>query len=114
SDADGLPTAADVRAIGVDVGKVVEVSHDPRYPGESVATLQITDPKAVPVYSNGYANVRPKTLLGEKYVDLTVGGGPLAQPITDGGSLPIAHTGKDVSKDALFHSLEAPGREHEQ
>ena len=114
SDADGLPTAADVRAIGVDVGKVVEVSHDPRYPGETVATLQITDPKAVPVYSNGYANVRPKTLLGEKYVDLTVGGGPLADAITDGGSLPIAQTGKDVSNDEIFNSFDATARAQQQ
>ena len=73
ANADGLPTAADVRVSGVDVGRVIDVTHDAANPGETVATLQITDSKAVPVYSNGYATVRAKTLLGEKYVDLTIG-----------------------------------------
>ena len=39
SDADGVPTAADVRVSGVNVGKVVDVSHSSSYPGETVVTL---------------------------------------------------------------------------
>jgi phospholipid/cholesterol/gamma-HCH transport system substrate-binding protein len=114
SDADGLPTNADVRAIGVDVGKVAAVSHDPAYPGETVATLEISDASAVPLYSNGYASVRPKTLLGEKYVDLTVGGGATAEPIAAGGYLPIAQTGKDVSNDEIFNAFDATARQQQQ
>jgi phospholipid/cholesterol/gamma-HCH transport system substrate-binding protein len=114
SDADGLPTNSDVRAIGVDVGKVVSISHDPAYPGETVATLQITDASANPVYTNGYANVRPKTLLGEKYVDLTVGGGATAEPIAAGGYLPISQTGKDVSNDEIFNAFDATARRQQQ
>jgi phospholipid/cholesterol/gamma-HCH transport system substrate-binding protein len=114
SDADGLPTNSDVRAIGVDVGKVVSISHDPAYPGETVATLQITDASASPVYTNGYANVRPKTLLGEKYVDLTVGGGAAVERIADGGFLPVAQTGKDVSNDEIFNAFDATARQQQQ
>jgi phospholipid/cholesterol/gamma-HCH transport system substrate-binding protein len=114
SDADGLPTNADVRAIGVNVGKVLDVSHDPAYPGETVATLEINDPSAVPLYSNGYAFVRPKTLLGEKYVDLTVGGGATAEAIAAGGYLPIAQTGKDVSNDEIFNAFDATARQQQQ
>jgi len=63
SNADGIPTAADVRVSGVDAGKVVGVASDPSYPGETVVTMQISGPGAIPVYTNRYAKVRPKTLL---------------------------------------------------
>ena len=114
SDADGVPTAADVRVAGVDVGKVVDVAHDPAQPGETVVTLQITDTKAVPVYTDGYATVRPKTLLGEKYVNLTVGNPAQAEAIADGGFLPPAQTGKDVSNDEIFNAFDTVTREQQQ
>ena len=114
SDADGVPTAADVRVSGVDVGKVMDVTHDPAYPGETVVTLQITDPKAIPLYTNGFAKVRPKTLLGEKFVDLTVGNPATAEPLTDGGFLPPAQTGKDVSNDEIFNAFDAKTRAQQQ
>ncbi|MBV9101414.1 MAG: MCE family protein [Candidatus Dormibacteraeota bacterium] len=114
SDADGVPTAADVRVSGVDVGKVVDVNHDPSYPGETVATMQITDTHAVPVYSNGYAKVKPKTLLGEKFIDLTVGNGSTAEAIPSGGFLGPAQTGKDVSNDEIFNAFTAQARSEQQ
>ena len=114
SDADGLPTSADVRVSGVDVGRVIEISHDPSRPGETVATLQIDDAHAVPVYSDGYAAVRAKTLLGEKYVDLTVGSSASATAIDSGGYLPPAQTGKDVSNDEIFNAFDATARAQQQ
>ncbi len=114
ADADGLPTAADVRVSGVDVGKVVDISHDPAMPGETVATLQITDSKAVPLYSDGYATVRAKTLLGEKYVDLAIGNHNTGALIADGGFLPPARTGKDVSNDEIFNAFDAQTRAQQQ
>lgn len=114
ADSDGIPTAADVRVSGVAVGKVTAISHDPSSPGFSVVTLQISDNNAVPVYSNGFAKVRPKTLLGEKYIDLTVGSGASAEAIASGGYLPVAETGKDVSNDEIFNSFDAPTRADQQ
>lgn len=114
TDADGVPTQADVRVSGVDVGKVLDISHDPSLPGETVLTLQITDSKAVPLYSNGYATIRPKTLLGEKYVDLSVGNGSTASPIAPGGFLPLAQTGKSVSNDEIFNALSDPTSRKQQ
>jgi virulence factor Mce-like protein len=111
SDADGIPTAADVRVSGVQVGKVTAIAHDPNQPGMSVVTLQIGNPNAVPVYSNGFAKVRPKTLLGEKYIDLTVGGRASGEAIADGGYLPEARTAKDVANDEIFNSFDAKTRE---
>jgi virulence factor Mce-like protein len=114
ANADGVPTSADVRVDGVDVGKVVAVSHNAAQPGETIVTLEITDQRATPVYTNGYAAVRAKTLLGEKYVDLTVGSGLTAEPIADGGSLPVSQAGADVSSDEIFNTFDAPTRAQEQ
>ena len=113
ADADGIPTAADVRASGVVVGKVTAVSHDPNSPGYSVVTIDISNGAAVPVYSNGFAIVRPKTLLGEKYVDLTVGSSNTGEMIASGGFLPVAQTGKDVSNDEIFNSFDATTRQQQ-
>ncbi len=110
ADADGIPTAADVRVAGVQVGKVTSVSHDPKQPGMSVVTLQIGNPSAVPIYSNGFAQVRPKTLLGEKYVDLTVGDRASGEAIASGGYLPEARTAKDVENDEIFNAFDAKTR----
>jgi virulence factor Mce-like protein len=110
ADADGIPTAADIRVSGVAVGKVTAISHDPSSPGFSVVTMQISDTNAVPIYSNGFAKVRPKTLLGEKYIDLTVGSAASAEAIAAGGYLPVAETGKDVSNDEIFNSFDAATR----
>jgi virulence factor Mce-like protein len=114
SDADGIPTAADVRVSGVDVGKVAEIGHDSRYPGETLVTLEIADAHAVPVYSDGYAQVRPKTLLGEKYIDLSIGGGAAAEPIASGGFMPVSRTAKDVSNDEIFNAFDQTTRAQQQ
>lgn len=114
SNADGIPTAADVRVAGVVVGKVTGISHDPRNPGYTVVTLQIGDSRAVPIYSNGFATVRPKTLLGEKYIDLTVGSRGATEAIPSGGYLPAASTAKDVSSDEIFNAFDAPTRAQQQ
>lgn len=114
ADADGIPTAADVRVSGVAVGKVTAISHDPSSPGFSVVTMQISDTNAVPIYSNGFAKVRPKTLLGEKYIDLTVGSSASAEAISPGGYMPVAETGKDVSNDEIFNSFDAATRADQQ
>jgi virulence factor Mce-like protein len=114
SDADGVPNSADVRVAGVDVGRVVDVSHQASAPGETVVTLQITNPKAIPLYTNGSAIVKPKTLLGEKFVELTVGNPNTAEAINDGGYLPPAQTGKTVSNDEIFNAFDTKTRAEQQ
>jgi phospholipid/cholesterol/gamma-HCH transport system substrate-binding protein len=114
TDADGVPTAADVRVAGVQVGKVTAVAHDPKNPGFTVVTLQIASDNAVPVYSNGFAMVRPKTRLGEKYVDLTVGDRAAGEAIPPGGYLPQARTSKDVENDEIFNAFDAKTRDQQK
>lgn len=113
ADADGIPTAADVRVAGIVVGKVTDIAHDPAHPNATVVTLEISNSAADPVYSNGFAKVRPKTLLGEKYVDLTVGSAQ-GEAIPDMGMLPEARTGTVVENDAIFNSFDATTREQQK
>jgi phospholipid/cholesterol/gamma-HCH transport system substrate-binding protein len=113
SDADGIPAGADVRVSGVDVGKVTQVVADPRYPGESVVSLEIDDAAAVPVHTDGFARIRPKTLLGEKFVDLAVGSAA-GEPIADGGFIPPAQAGKDVSNDEIFNAFDSATRQNQR
>ncbi|HZS15024.1 MAG TPA: MlaD family protein [Candidatus Dormibacteraeota bacterium] len=114
TDADGVPTAADVRVAGVQVGKVTAVAHDPNNPGFSVVTLQISNGNAVPVYSNGFAMVRPKTLLGEKYIDLAVGNSAAGSAIPADGYIPVSHTSKDVENDEIFNAFDAQTRQQQK
>jgi virulence factor Mce-like protein len=113
-DADGVPTDADVRVNGVDVGKVVKVGPDPGQPGYSVVTMTIYDSDAAPVYSNGFATIEPKSILNDMSVDLTVGGGGTATAIPSGGFLTVADTSTSVEYDQIFNSFPAPIRSDEQ
>jgi virulence factor Mce-like protein len=113
ADADGIPTASDVRVSGVVVGKVTSINHDPAHPGASVVTLEISDSQAQPIYTNGFAKVRPKTLLGEKYVDLTIGN-QRGEAIADMGMLPEARTSKVVENDEIFNAFDAKTRAQQQ
>jgi phospholipid/cholesterol/gamma-HCH transport system substrate-binding protein len=114
SDADGVPTAADVRVGGVNVGRVTAVGSDAAHPGETIVTIEITDSHAIPVYTDGYASVQPKTLLGEKYIELTVGNRAQADAIQSGGSLPPSQTGHVVENDEVFNAFDAQARQQTQ
>src|SRR6187431_3194819 len=62
-----LAEQADVRTAGVSIGKV----RDPRG-NRTLATLQINR-RYVPLKRDARATLRQKTLLGETYVEMTVG-----------------------------------------
>jgi virulence factor Mce-like protein len=113
ADADGVPTAGDVRVAGVQVGKVTAVVRDPAYPQATVVTMEISDPRAIPVYSDGTARVRPKTLLGEKYVDL-VPGDRRGEELASNGTLPQSNTSTTVEADQIFSAFDAKTREEQR
>jgi virulence factor Mce-like protein len=113
ANADGVPTAADVRVAGVQVGKVTRVDRDPAHPDATVVTIDISDSRAVPVYSNGTAKVRPKTLLGEKYIDL-VPGDRRGEELASNGTLPQTNTTTTVEVDQIFNAFDARTREEQR
>jgi phospholipid/cholesterol/gamma-HCH transport system substrate-binding protein len=98
ADAAGLKTGDDVRIAGVKVGKVTSVSLD----GAQVRVgLQVDSGMQVGVDSR--ADIKIKTLLGQKYVALTpIGAGTLSTDI------PLARTTTPLDVTAAFNQL---GRE---
>ena len=109
-DANGLPTAADVRVAGLQVGKVTAIGKDSEHPGATRVDMSITDSN-VTVHTNAFAKVRPKTLLGEKYVDLDPGTGD--HDVLPSGS-PLVNTDTNVENDTVFNAFDTQTRQAEQ
>ncbi len=105
-DADGLVEGSDVRIAGVPVGKVmaIQTTND----GAQV-TLGIEPGKGYdPVFTDGVVLIRPKSLLGEKYVDLQRGTSNVEVP--DGGMLPQSQAFTQVEIDQVLNSSDAATR----
>ena len=83
-EATQLAAQADVRVSGVSVGKVVSKRRDPSS-NRTLATIQL-DRKYAPLHSDARATLRQKTLLGETFVELTLGS-PSAPPVPESGRL---------------------------
>jgi len=71
TDATTLAPQADVRAAGVSIGEVAETELDPRG-NATLATIELDEDYA-PVHEDARAILRQKTLLGETYVEMTLG-----------------------------------------
>lgn len=83
--ADNLQTGAAVRSAGVDVGRVVDVERD----GRVVRVELAIDGEYAPLRRDARVAVRAKSLIGEAYVQLTLGTGS-ADAVADRGDLPLA------------------------
>jgi virulence factor Mce-like protein len=103
SEVSQLATQSDVRVAGVEIGKVVKVDRTTR--GDSVlATLEI-DRKYAPVCSDAKAQIRNKTILGQTYVELTLGSKSCTK-LADGGVLDERNVGDLVSLDEILNTLD--------
>ncbi|HEV2769524.1 MAG TPA: MlaD family protein [Solirubrobacteraceae bacterium] len=71
TDATTLAAQGDVRAAGVSIGKVTKTELDPRG-NATLATIEL-DEKYAPIHDDARAILRQKTLLGETYVEMTLG-----------------------------------------
>jgi ABC-type transporter Mla subunit MlaD len=83
-EATQLATEADVRVAGVPVGKVREKIRDPAG-NRTLATIEL-DREYAPLRADARAVLRQKTLLGETFVELTLGT-ENAPPVPEGGRL---------------------------
>ncbi|MDQ3742371.1 MAG: MCE family protein [Actinomycetota bacterium] len=98
-----LATQSDVRVAGVEIGKVVKVDRSPD--GKAViATLEI-DRKYAPISADAKAQIRNKTILGQTYVELTLGS-KTGERIADGGMLDQRRVGDLVSLDEILNTLD--------
>lgn len=96
-----LAQQADVRVAGVDVGKVSSVE---RNTNVTIATIEL-DPEYAPISADARAVLRHKAILGETYVDLTLGaqGGP---KLAEGGGLGPGQVEPTVELDEILDTYD--------
>jgi virulence factor Mce-like protein len=119
--ANGLIDGSDVFFGGVKVGTVASVVVDNTPPADSgnssfanptstaLATITIQKQYA-PLHLGATAAIRPKSLLGEKYVAMTVGD-PGKEAIADGSILPPDATSVNVELDQLVNTFDEATRQ---
>lgn len=79
----GLLPGSDVKVRGVNIGEVRSIE---LVDGDALLTLRIRDGEKIPV--DATATIRPKTLFGEKFVDVDPGAAPADGPfLADGDEL---------------------------
>lgn len=89
------------------MGNVVGQSQAPD--GGTLVTMKLD--KTYELRSDVRAVVRPKSLLGEKYVELIRTPGSSAPVLSSGYTLPQKQTGDAVSIDDVLNNMDAPTRE---
>jgi phospholipid/cholesterol/gamma-HCH transport system substrate-binding protein len=104
-----LGEQADVRVAGVPIGRVAHKRVAPGRPDVIIATLEI-DPEFAPLRADTRATLREKTLIGETYVELTLGRKG-AGTIQDGGALPAARVEEKVQLDEILDTFDPYTRE---
>jgi virulence factor Mce-like protein len=105
-DADGLVEGDDVRIAGIPVGKVLTVGTSPT---GAVVTMGIDRAHGYdPIYTDATVLIRPKSLLGEKYVDMQRGSSNVEVP--DGGSIPASQAASQVEIDQVLNNSDPATR----
>ncbi|MEV4421149.1 MlaD family protein [Patulibacter sp. NPDC049589] len=98
---------ADVRSAGVKIGEVGDIENSGD--GRRVRLTLELKKKYAPVYRDAKVLVRQKTLVGENYVDLTVGDRSAGQ-VANGGTLTVAAQKEAVPIDQVLNTLDPKTR----
>ena len=108
AEAPQLGLEADVRVAGVEVGKVRAKRRDPRG-NRTIASIEL-EPRYAPISRDARATVRTKGILGETYVELTLGSrdGP---KIPEGGMLDTGNVREAVELDELLSTFDPTTRQ---
>ena len=105
--ANGLVPQAEVRVSGVHVGTVLEISDA----GDGGALVKMALQPDIHLRQDVRAVIRPKTLLGEKFVELVRQQGS-SQPYLQGGAtIPKSRTGQAIEIDDILNAMDAPTRQ---
>ncbi|MDQ6709160.1 MAG: MlaD family protein [Candidatus Dormibacteraeota bacterium] len=102
--AEGLYPGSDVLIAGAHAGSVRDITVDG---AETLVTIALDDAYA-PVHSDARVTVRPKSLLGEKYVALEPG---LRDTLASGSRLPQEQVARSVDLQDVVNTLDQPTRE---
>lgn len=99
-----LAQQADVRVAGVEIGKVATIERRAGGGNATTATIQL-DPEYAPIASDARVTLRQKAILGETYVDMTLGSRD-APRIPEGGRLDNAQVEDTVELDEILDTYD--------
>ncbi|HET9847694.1 MAG TPA: MlaD family protein [Candidatus Dormibacteraeota bacterium] len=102
--ADGLYPGSDVLIAGAKAGSVQDITLD----GNRTLVTIVLDDAYAPVHRDAKVTVRPKSLLGEKYVALDAG---TSDALDSGAELPQTQVARAVDLQDVVNSLDQPTRE---
>ena len=97
-----LVVPADVKLDGVLVGRVSGVSTNGNV---ARLSLQIEKNKLADIPSNVVARILPKTLFGEKFVDLVINGTPSSQHLQNGATISQDRSSTAIELQTVFNDL---------
>ncbi|MFZ2177690.1 MAG: MlaD family protein [Rhodococcus sp. (in: high G+C Gram-positive bacteria)] len=97
TDVSGLASGAKVRIAGVPVGKVDTVAIGK----DALADVDFTVDSKYTLFEGTKATVRYENLTGDRYLELLEGAGS-AEPLPDGGSIPVENTSPALDLDLLL------------
>ena len=106
TSANGLVPQAEVRVSGVHVGMVTAISDSK----EGDALVQMALQPGIQLRQDTRAIIRPKTLLGEKFVELVRKQGSTHGYLSSGALIPKAQTAQAVEIDDILNAMDAPTR----
>lgn len=107
----GIIEGSDVFFGGVKVGtvKALELDRD----GKAITMTVSIGQQYAPIHEGATAAIRPKSLLGEKYVAMTVGD-PAKRAYNNGDTLPDSVTSVNVELDQIINIFDEPTRKQLQ
>jgi virulence factor Mce-like protein len=103
-EATGLVEPVEVRSAGVRVGQIADTQRDERG-NRTLATVEM-DRKFAPIRRDARFTLRQKTLIGETYVEMTLGS-PRAPEVQEGELLAGTQVREYVQIDELLDSFDA-------
>jgi phospholipid/cholesterol/gamma-HCH transport system substrate-binding protein len=106
ASANGLVPQAEVRVSGVHVGQVIAISDS----SDGGALVRMALQPGIQLRQDTRAVIRPKTLLGEKFVELVRKQGSTETYLSSGALIPKAQTGQAVEIDDILNAMDAPTR----
>jgi phospholipid/cholesterol/gamma-HCH transport system substrate-binding protein len=106
TSANGLVPQAEVRVSGVHVGTVTAITDSK----DGGALVRMALQPGIQLRQDTRAVIRPKTLLGEKFVELIRKQGSTQGYMSSGGLISKAQTGQAVEIDDILNAMDAPTR----
>jgi phospholipid/cholesterol/gamma-HCH transport system substrate-binding protein len=103
ADASPLLKRNDVKVDGVKVGEIAEIT---AYDGKAAVTMEL-NPEALPLHDDAKAQIRPVSLLGERYLELDRGT-PSAPEMAPGAKIGLERTSRNTDLDEVLNTIDDP------